>query len=216
MKDLDLFIFIVIQELNLVFKGDFMSKLYFRYGAMNCGKTTNLLQVAHNYEEKGLKIIVIKSSIDKKGDNKIVSRLGVSRSVNILIDPSGKIKPFIDVDNVNCILVDEAQFLTEIQVNELWMIAKIYNIPVICYGLRTTFRGKLFEGSKRLMELADVLEEMVTICSCGHKAKFNVRKINGKIVTDGEDVAIDGFSNVTYESMCGKCYIEKVLKIDSL
>ena len=193
-----------------------MSKLYFRYGAMNCGKTTNLLQVAHNYEEKGLKIIVIKSSIDKKGDNKIVSRLGVSRSVNILIDPSGKIKPFIDVDNVNCILVDEAQFLTEIQVNELWMIAKIYNIPVICYGLRTTFRGKLFEGSKRLMELADVLEEMVTICSCGHKAKFNVRKINGKIVTDGEDVAIDGFSNVTYESMCGKCYIEKVLKIDSL
>ena len=193
-----------------------MSKLYFRYGAMNCGKTTNLLQVAHNYEEKGLKIIVIKSSIDKKGDNKIVSRLGVSRSVDILIDPSGKIKPFIDVDNVNCILVDEAQFLTEIQVNELWMIAKIYNIPVICYGLRTTFRGKLFEGSKRLMELADVLEEMVTICSCGHKAKFNVRKINGKIVTDGEDVAIDGFSNVTYESMCGKCYIEKVLKIDSL
>ena len=193
-----------------------MSKLYFRYGAMNCGKTTNLLQVAHNYEEKGLKIIVIKSSIDKKGDNKIVSRLGVSRSVNILIDPSGKIKPYIDVDDVNCILVDEAQFLTEIQVNELWMIAKIYNIPVICYGLRTTFRGKLFEGSKRLMELADVLEEMVTICSCGHKAKFNVRKINGKIVTDGEDVAIDGFSNVTYESMCGKCYIEKVLKIDSL
>lgn len=193
-----------------------MSKLYFRYGAMNCGKTTNLLQVAYNYEEKGLKVIVLKSSIDKKGDKNIVSRLGVERKVDILLKPNEKIKPLIDVNNINCILVDEAQFLEEEQVKELWMIAKIYNVPVICYGLRTTFKGEFFGGSKCLMELSDVLEELVTICSCGHKAKFNVRKVNGKIVSSGDEVAIDGFDNVTYESMCGKCYIKKVLNIESL
>lgn len=193
-----------------------MSKLYFRYGAMNCGKTTALLQVAHNYEEKGLKVIVIKSSIDKKGDSNIVSRLGVERKVDILLPPAESIKNRIKLDNLNCILVDEAQFLTKEQVKELWLIAKLYNIPVICYGLKTTFKGELFEGSKILFELSDVLEELVTICSCGHKAKFNVRKVNNKIVSTGDDVAIDGYDNVTYEPMCGKCYIEKVLKIKSL
>ena len=193
-----------------------MSKLYFRYGAMNCGKTTALLQVAHNYEEKGLKVIVIKSSIDKKGDSNIVSRLGVERKVDILLPPTETIKNKIKLDNLNCILVDEAQFLTKEQVKELWLIAKLYNIPVICYGLKTTFKGELFEGSKILFELSDVLEELVTICSCGHKAKFNVRKVNNKIVSTGDDVAIDGYDKVTYEPMCGKCYIEKVLKIKSL
>ena len=176
-----------------------MSKLYFRYGAMNCGKTTNLLQVAHNYEEKGLKVIIIKSSIDKKGDKNIVSRLGVERCVDILLKPNENIKDLINLDNLNCILVDEAQFLEPNQVKELWIIAKLYDIPVICYGLRTTFKGELFKGSKSLMELADNLEELVTICACGHKAKFNVRKINGEIVSDGNDVAIDGIDNVTYE-----------------
>lgn len=193
-----------------------MSKLYFRFGAMNCGKTTALLQVAHNYEEKGLKVIVIKSSIDKKGDSNIVSRLGVDRKVDILLPPEESLKNKIKLDNLNCILVDEAQFLTQDQVKELWLIAKLHDIPVICYGLKTTFKGELFKGSKALIELADVLEELVTICSCGHKAKFNVRKVNGKIVSNGEDVAIDGFENVTYEPMCGKCYIKKVLKIESL
>lgn len=193
-----------------------MSKLYYRFGAMNCGKTTALLQVAHNYEEKGLKVIVIKSSIDKKGDSNIVSRLGVERKVDILLPPTETIKNKIKLDNLNCILVDEAQFLTKEQVKELWLIAKLYNIPVICYGLKTTFKGELFEGSKILFELSDVLEELVTICSCGHKAKFNVRKVNNKIVSTGDDVAIDGFDNVRYEPMCGKCYIEKVLKIKSL
>ena len=192
-----------------------MSKLYFRYGAMNCGKTTNLLQVAHNYEEKNLKVIVIKSSIDKKGNKNIVSRLGIERRVDILLPQKESLKDKIDL-NLNCILVDEAQFLTKRQVKELWLIAKLYDIPVICYGLKTTFKGELFEGSKSLLELSDVLEELITICSCGHKAKFNVRKINGEIVSTGNDVAIDGLENVTYEPMCGKCYIEKVLKINEL
>lgn len=193
-----------------------MAKLYFRYGAMNCGKTTVLLQVAHNYEEKGLKVIVIKPSIDKKGNMNIVSRLGIERKVDILLKPEDKIKELIDVNNINCILVDEAQFLTHEQVKELWMITKLYDIPVICYGLRTTFKGEFFIGSKKLMELSDELEELVTICKCGKKAKFNVRKVNGQIVSSGDDVAIDGFDNVTYESMCGKCYITDVLKINSL
>ena len=193
-----------------------MAKLYFRYGAMNCGKTTNLLQVAHNYEEKGLKVIIIKSSIDKKGDKNIVSRLGVERKVDILLEPNNKIKDLINFENLNCILVDEAQFLEPNQVKELWKIAKLNSIPVICYGLRTNFKGEFFKGSKTLMELSDVLEELVTICKCGHKAKFNARKVNGKIVKDGSDVAIDGFDNVTYESMCGKCYIKEVLEIEGL
>ena len=189
-----------------------MSKLYFRYGAMNCGKTTNLLQVAYNYEEKGLKVVVIKSSIDKKGDKNIASRLGIERKVDILLNPKEKIKDVLNLDTVDCILVDEAQFLTPTQVKDLWKITKLYDIPVICYGLKLTFKGEFFIGSKPLMELADVLEELVTICKCGKKARFNVRKINGKIVTDGDEVAIDGFDNVTYESYCGECYLKEILK----
>ena len=193
-----------------------MAKLYFRYGAMNCGKTTVLLQVAHNYEEKGLNIIVVKPSVDKKGGDNLVSRLGIERKVDILLKPNEKLKNLINLEDINCILVDEAQFLQPFQVKELWMITKLYDIPVICYGLRTTFKGEFFTGSKPLMELADELEELVTICECGHKAKFNVRKVNGKIVSDGDEVAIDGIDSVTYESMCGKCYINKVLGIDKL
>ena len=193
-----------------------MAKLYFRYGAMNCGKTTNLLQVAHNYEEKGLKVIIIKSAIDKKGDKNVVSRLGVEKCVDILIKPNENIKDLINLDNLDCILVDEAQFLEPDQIKELWIIAKLYDIPVICYGLKTTFKGEFFKGSKTLMELADNLEELVTICKCGKKAKFNVRLVNDKIVSSGDEVAIDGMNNVTYEPMCGRCYIKNVLKIDKL
>ena len=189
-----------------------MAKLIFRYGAMNCGKTTNLLQVAHNYEEKGLKVIIIKSSIDKKGNDNIVSRLGVERKVDLLLKPNEAIKDKVKLDGIDCILVDEAQFLEPKQVKELWMIAKLKDIPVICYGLRTTFKTDLFNGSKVLMGLSDVMEEMVTICNCGKKARFNIRKVNNEYITDGDDVAIDGFDNVTYEAVCGKCYIEKLLQ----
>lgn len=190
-----------------------MAKLYFRYGAMNCGKTTNLLQVAYNYEEKGLKVIIIKSSIDKKGEMNIVSRLGIERKVDVLLKPDEKIDDVIKLKGIDCILVDEAQFLEPKQVRELWMITKLHDIPVICYGLRTTFKTKLFEGSKALMALADIMEEMITICKCGKKARFSARKVNNKYIIDGDNVAIDGFDNVTYESMCGKCYIENVLGI---
>ena len=191
-----------------------MSKLYFRFGAMNCGKTTALLQVAHNYEEKGMNVIVIKSSIDKKGDKNIVSRLGIDREVDLLISPNEKILDNINLENINCILVDEVQFMTKEQIKELWIIAKTKDIPVICYGLKTNFKGELFEGSKAVIELADELDELITICKCGKRAKFNARIVNGKFAKSGEEVAIDGI-DAKYESLCGKCYIENVLGIDS-
>ena len=186
-----------------------MAKIYFRYGAMNCGKTTALLQVAHNYEEKNKKIIIIKSIIDTKGDNKIVSRLGVERKVDLLLKTNEKIN--IDLDLVSCILVDEAQFLTETQIDELWKISKINDIPVICYGLKTDFKSRLFDGSKRLIEIADELDELITICPCGKRAKFNARKQNGKYINDGKQVLIDDNKKIEYEPLCGKCYIEKVI-----
>ncbi|MDD4547811.1 MAG: thymidine kinase [Bacilli bacterium] len=189
-----------------------MAKLYFRYGAMNSGKSTALMQVAYNYEERDQKVLVIKSVIDTKGDKKLVSRIGLERKVDILLPADASLKNYdIDYQNIACLLVDEAQFLTDKQVTELWVISKKYNIPVIAYGLRSDFQTNSFPGSKRLMELADELEELITICRCGKRAKFNGRKVNGKFVSVGEQVAIDETNDVSYESLCGNCYIEKVL-----
>lgn len=194
-----------------------MAKMYFRYGAMNCGKTALLLTVAHNYEEQGMKILLIKPSKDKKAGSKVSSRIGLEREVDLLLTPDETIKDNlkkgnINFDNLNCILVDEAQFLSEKQVKELWVISKVCDIPVICYGLKTNFKGEMFEGSKAIIEKADALEEASTICKCGNKARFSARVINGEYVTEGEEVAIDG-QDAEYDSVCGKCYIEKVLKI---
>lgn len=192
-----------------------MAKLHFRYSAMNAGKTTIMLQTAYNYEERNQKVLIIKPSVDTKGGNKVVSRIGLSRDVDYLISPEDSIiKKLEDCLNwVNCILVDEAQFLTKSQVDELYYITKLYNIPVIAFGLRTDFRTNGFEGSIRLLELADALEEMPTICRCGKKARFNARKVNGEFTSNGDSVVIDGTQNVEYESLCGACYIEKVLKL---
>lgn len=190
-----------------------MAKLYFRYGAMNSGKSSALMQVAHNYEERDQLVLVIKSSIDTKGDDMLVSRIGLSRQVDILLFPTDKLKEKkLNLTNIACLLVDEAQFLTTDQVTELWTISKLNDIPVICYGLRSDFQTNSFPGSKRLMELADEIEELITICRCGKRAKFNGRKINGQFVNHGDQVAIDEKNNVTYESLCGKCYLRKVLK----
>ena len=188
-----------------------MSKLYFRYGAMNCGKSALLLQVAHNYESNNKKVIVIKSSIDTKADDKISSRIGLERKVDILInhDDSFENHKKILLDNTDCILVDEAQFLSSKQVEELWKITKKNNIPVICYGLKTNFKSNLFEGSKRLVELSDVIEELITICSCGQKAKFNSRFVDGKFALEGSEILIDGAkNNVEYIPLCSDCYIK--------
>lgn len=190
-----------------------MSKLYFRYGAMNSGKSTHLMQVAYNYEERGMKVILIKPSTDKKGGDKLVSRLGVERKVDILcekkMDIYEEIKKWQEVKfKIDCILVDEVQFMTKEQVDQLFKIAVVLDIPVICYGLRTDFMMEGFEGSTRLLLLAHSIEEMKTICKCGRKAILNGRKINDEFVFEGEQVAIDNIDNVQYESLCGHCYFK--------
>lgn len=192
-----------------------MSKLYFRYGAMNSGKTTLLLQVAHNYEERGMNVIILKPSVDTKGSDKIVTRIGLKRKVDHLVSHDEKLSKYLKTisNSVVCILVDEAQFLTRDQVDELFMFSKLRDIPVICYGLRSDFKTLSFPGSLRLFEVADVLEELYTICRCGKRAKFNARIINGKFTSNGDQVAIDGENEVKYESLCGKCYLDKVLGI---
>ena len=186
-----------------------MSKLYFRYGAMNSGKTTALLQVCHNYEERGMNIILIKPSIDVKGNDCVSSRLGVLRKVDFLIDNKTRIVDIIDLNNKpNAIIVDEAQFLEPYQVDELYYISKMYDIPVITYGLRCDFQMKGFPGATRLLEIADDIEELKTICRCGKKATQNMRLLDDQPIFEGEQILIDGTSNMTHESVCGKCYLE--------
>ena len=191
-----------------------MSKLYFRYGAMSCGKSTVLMQVAYNYEKNNMKVVIIKSAIDTKGDDNLVSRIGLKRKVDILLGKDESVeKELSKYKNIDCILVDEAQFLYPKQVEELWKITKKKNIPVICYGLKGDFQSKLFIGSKRLIELADEIEEIITICKCGKRAKFNARYNNGKLVTEGEDIVIDGENNnIEYRPLCGKCYLSELEK----
>ena len=190
-----------------------MSKLYFRYGAMNSGKSTNLMQVAHNYEERGMRVVLIKPSTDTKGGDKLVSRLGVERRVDLLISDDQNIYEEVKKweDNkykIDCILVDEVQFLKSHQIDELFEVAVCLDIPVICYGLRTDFKMQGFEGSTRLLLLAHSIEELKTICKCGKKAILNGRKINNKFVFEGQQVAIDNVDNVEYESLCGHCYFK--------
>lgn len=190
-----------------------MSKLYFRYGAMNSGKSTHLMQVAYNYEERGLRVVLIKPETDKKGGDKLVSRLGVTRKVDMVISAEDNIYEMTEENvkeygKLDCILVDEVQFLKSHQIDELFEVAVCLDIPVICYGLRTDFKMQGFEGSTRLLLLAHSIEELKTICKCGRKAVLNGRKINGKFVFEGEQVAIDNVDNVEYESLCGHCYFK--------
>ncbi len=191
-----------------------MAKLYFKYGAMNSGKTAILLQSAFNYEQKGMKVLVLKPEIDTKGGKYIVSRIGLKRKIDHLIKSNENVYNILKdkLDNISCIFVDEAQFLKSNQVDELMQIVVNYDIPVICYGLRTDFQTNGFVGSKRLLEIAHTIEELKTICSCGNKATYNVRRVNGKIAFTGGQVAIDGENEVTYDSLCPKCYYNKLNK----
>lgn len=192
-----------------------MAKLYFKYGTMESGKSTKIIQEAYNYDRNNKSIIVAKPILDSKGNDKIVSRIGIQRKIDVYIE-SDNLKEIYEKINKDtfCILIDEAQFLNKNQVFELFKITKLLEIPVMCYGLKSNFKGEFFEGSEALMIYADSLEEIVTICSCGKKARFNARKVNGDFVTDGEDVLIDGSNeNVEYVPLCGECYIKKVKKL---
>ncbi|MCR2783971.1 MULTISPECIES: thymidine kinase [unclassified Microbacterium] len=206
-----------------------MAKLYFRYGAMNSGKSTALLQAAYNYEERGQRVLLAKPAIDTKGAGEVASRLGMTRPVDFLIAPDADLRslfrehreqvragaadellPEAPTD-VACLLVDEAQFLTREQVDDLLRIVVMDGVPVLAYGIRTDFRTNAFPGSARLMELAHSLEELKTICRCGRKALFNARLVGGRFVFDGDQVAIDELTadRVTYESMCAECYLRE-------
>jgi thymidine kinase len=195
-----------------------MAKLYFRHGAMNSGKSTALLQVAHNYEERGQAVILAKPNTDSKGEDAIVSRLGVERSVDLLVAPTENLRvEFTLLANehrarsnspIACLLIDEAQFLTREQVNQALEIAVLDGVPVLAYGIRTDFQTKGFPGSLRLLEIAHTLEELKTICRCGKKAMFNARKLGGDFIFTGNQVAIDG-DVVTYESLCASCYFKE-------
>jgi thymidine kinase len=210
-----------------------VAKLYFRFGAMNSGKSTAMLQAAYNYEERGHRVLLAKPAVDTKGDMGILSRLGVTRDVDFVLTPDadayGKFQHHRERTikrfgrDVSCLLVDEAQFLSEAQVDDLLRIAILENIPVIAYGIRTDFQTVAFPGSRRLLEIAHSLEELKTICRCGRKAIFNARKIGDRYIFDGDQVAIDtsggagvssdqdggGPQDVTYESLCGVCYLEE-------
>jgi thymidine kinase len=194
-----------------------MGKLYFRHGAMNSGKSTALLQVAYNYEERGQSVAIVKPAVDTKGNLSVVSRLGMARDVNFVILPTENLRTkFAEHSQstgskIDCLLVDEAQFLTREQVDQAMEIAVIDGVPVLAYGIRTDFLTNGFPGSIRLLEIAHTLEELKTICRCGKKAMFNARLKNGAFVFDGDQVAIDG-AEVTYESLCPSCYYAKLGK----
>ena len=177
-----------------------MSKLYFRYAAMNAGKSTNLLQVAHNYEERGSSVLIYTAALDERaGHGIIASRLGVQRPA-LTFSPETSFADAI-ASRPGCMLVDEAQFLTPAQVRELHRLAHEKRVPVICYGLRTDFRGVGFPGSLELLAIADTLEEMKTICRCGKKASMVIRhNEKGERLYEGDQVQVGG--NETYESVC--------------
>ena len=193
-----------------------MSKLFFRYGAMNSGKSTAMLQVAHNYEERAQRVVLVKSTVDTKGDDQIVSRLGVSRRADILLSPGQDLRASLtslcdqraaEERTLGCVLIDEAQFLTPEQVDQALEIAVLDDIPVVAFGIRTDFRTRSFPGSQRLMEVAHSLQEMKTICRCGSKAIFNARLGEQGIIREGEQVMIDG-DNARYEALCARCYLD--------
>ena len=188
-----------------------MAKLYFRYGAMNSGKTTALLQVAFNYKERGMRVLLLKPSIDTKGQGEVVSRLGVRRPVDVLVAPDMDVLDIVRRDMAEhgapaCVLCDESQFFTPEQVDQLFLVTVDLGIPVICYGLRADFMTRGFPGSTRLLELAHTIEEMKTICECGRKATCNGRKVNGEYVFEGAQVAIDTVDDVEYQSLCPQCW----------
>ena len=193
-----------------------MANLEFRYGVMSSGKSMSLLQMAYNYEKNNKKILVIKSAIDTKEDDYVISRIGPKRKVDVMLEPGDSLlcdKYLFLFHDLDAILVDEAQFLTESQVNDLWMISKKLDIPVVCFGLKTNYMSNLFEGSKRLIEVSDKLTELDTICSCGVKARFNARMVDGNFTLDGDEVIIDNEeSTVKYVPLCSKCYLKKVFK----
>mgnify|MGYP005646099679 FL=1 len=188
-----------------------MAKLYFYYSAMNAGKSTVLLQSSHNYKERGMNTLLLTPEVDQRaGHGKIASRIGLSAQARVF-SPQAQLFELIgsrhQEEPLACVLIDEAQFLTQTQVHQLASVADLINIPVLCYGLRTDFQGQLFPGSAALLGWADNLIELKTICHCGRKATMNLRiDSNGAPIKEGDQVEIGG--NESYVAMCRRCFIE--------
>ncbi len=183
-----------------------MAKLIFRYGAMGSSKTANALMVRYNYQEKNKKVALLKPRCeDRDGERMIKSRIG-------LAEPCEYAEDFLESYNgehYDAVIVDEAQFLSPEMIDRLSDLADIYGITVICYGIRTDFRTQLFPGAKRLMELADDIEQIKTICWCGKRAHFNARLQDGEMVTEGEQVQLGG--NESYTALCRRHYKERLV-----
>ena len=193
-----------------------MGKLIFRYGTMGSGKSTHLLQVLDNYKRIGKSPLLLKPEIDTKGDRKIVSRLGLEEECNFLIKKEDNIKGILSFLQttypIDVILVDESQFLTKEQIDQLLEITTQYDIDVLCYGLRTNFKtsDEGFEGATRLLQIAHTIEEIKMLCNCGRKAIFNARYVNGKFAKEGNGVEIDNQSHIEYKALCERCYLENL------
>jgi len=197
-----------------------MAKLYFKYGAMGSSKTAQALITKYNYEENDMKVWLIKPSADTRDGEQILrSRIGLEAKVEVMspeTDISRRFEEKLD-EHYDAVIVDECQFLTEKQIDELRRIVNDHGVPVMCFGLRTDFQTKLFPGSRRLMEVADTIQEIKTMCDCGAKATVNARIDGmGHIVTEGAQVVLGG--NDSYIAMCHKCYIRgirehKVIKL---
>ena len=188
-----------------------MAKLYFKYGAMGSSKTAQALITKYNYEENDLNVWLIKPSADTRdGQQMLRSRIGLEAEATVIAPGTDVYLLFQDtqVDRCNVIIVDECQFLSPKQIDQLRAIVNDYNVPVLCFGLRTDFQTKLFPGSMRLMELADCIEEIKTMCDCGAKATVNARINDGYIVTEGAQVVLGG--NDSYIAMCHRCYVRGI------
>lgn len=183
-----------------------MAKLYFRYSAMNAGKSTALIQVAHNYEENGRRVVLYTAAIDHRfGVGMISSRIGPQREAKTFGPSMDFFEEMSQMDGVSCVLIDEAQFLMPEQVRQLHRGAHLLDVPVICYGIRSDFLGEPFPGSIYLLTLADSVEELKNICSCGRKATMNPRfDATGRRIRTGAQVAIEG--DVEYRPMCARCF----------
>ena len=198
-----------------------MADMVFKYSAMNGGKTLNILQTVYSYEENNFKVVIIKSIKDTKGNDTIISRNGMNRKVDILLGEDESLlkeKNYVKYYTAKVILVDEVELLSKEQIKELWMISHLINIPVICYGLKSNFKGDLFsEGVGQIFAMADIVEEIgsTSLCECGKKAVFNARKVNDKFTNDGPVVVIDGAKDdCKYVPLCSDCYL-KYVKIGS-
>ena len=188
-----------------------MAKLYFKYGAMGSSKTAQALITKYNYEENDMKVWLIKPSADTRdGAETLRSRIGLEAQVDVMTPTMDVYQIFEEKkrDCCNVVIVDECQFMTPEQIDQLRAIVDDFNVPVLCFGLRTDFQTKLFPGSRRLMELADAIEEIKTMCDCGATATVNARINDGYIVTEGAQVVLGG--NDSYIAMCHRCYVQGI------